>query len=228
MINVLVACEESQRVAKAFELMGANAFSCDIIECSGERPDIHILGDATKILTPKEYADFNGDIYHEIQFKTMDGKVHHIPKWDVLIAHPPCTYFSRAGARWYYIDDKINKERIAKMEEMRKLFLTFLNADIEHIAVENPIPMKKCNLPPHTQQIQPYEFGDKWTKATRLWLKNLPPLKPTNIVVPYPINFTQESTGSSKIRSKTFQGIANAMAYQWYDFISKEGETNEY
>lgn len=221
-MNVLIACEESQRVAIAFEKMGARAFSCDIIECSGNREDMHIQCDATKILAPKEYIDFNGDIHFEIQFKTMDGKEHHIPKWDILIAHPPCTYFSRAGARWYYIDGKINEERVAKMKEMRKLFLTFLNADIEHIAVENPVPMKKCNLPQHTQQIQPYEFGDKWTKATRLWLKNLPPLKPTNIVTPYPINFTQESTGSSKIRSKTFQGIANAMAEQWYNYVLNE------
>lgn len=208
-MNVLVACEESQRVAKAFEKEGAVAFSCDIQKCSGNRPDIHILSDCTKLFKDN------------VEFITEDGVKHYIDKWDILIAHPPCTYFSSAGARWLYKNGELNEERYNKMLKAKELFFACLNAPIKHIAVENPTPMKICNLPKHSCVIQPYQFGEPFTKRTLLWLKNLPPLNPTNIVKPIGINFTRELNHSSIERSKTFYGIANAMAEQWYTYVKQ-------
>ena len=217
-MNVLVACEESQRVCIAFLERGHNAFSCDIQEPSGGRPDRHILGDALKAIQGG-------------QIVTMDGVTHYIPKWDLLIAHPPCTYLSNAGAcRLYPHSGQIDRKRYEKGMQAKQFFLAFLNADIERIAVENPIPSEVFKLPEYTQIIEPYQFGHPYTKKTCLWLKHLPYLRPTNKVKPLggwvcgnsEIWKRQAAKGkvygkekSAKHRSKTFEGIAAAMADQW-------------
>lgn len=218
-MNVLIACEESQRVCIEFRKRGHNAFSCDIMECSGGHPEWHIQGDVLPLL--------NG----HCQFETMDGERHYQPdKWDLIIAHPPCTYLSNAGARWLYAGKKLNQERYKLGLEAKKFFLSFLNADCPRIAVENPIPSSVYELPEYTQIVQPYEYGHPWSKKTCFWLKGLAPLEPTNIVKdykPYCSSGSYSNThdpkykgasrkgGSAKSRSKTFPGIARAMAEQW-------------
>lgn len=232
MMNVLVACEESQAVCKAFREKGHNAFSCDIQECSGGHPEWHIQGDVLKIINPKTRAvDYNEE-WCGIEFFTSDGKLHQITgKWDLIIAHPPCTYMSNAGAcRLYPKKGQLNEERYQKGLEAKDFFLQFINADCGKIAVENPIPSRVFELPKYTQIIQPYEHGHPFTKKTCLWLKNLPPLKPTEVVEPKgpyvcgnsEIWKKQAANGivygkekSAKHRSKTFAGIAKAMSEQW-------------
>ena len=209
----------------AFRRGGHEAYSCDIIEPSGEHPEWHILGDALGIINPNP----------DIRFVTMDGLTHNIGKWDLIIAHPPCTYLSNAGAcRLYPKKGVLNQERYQKGLQAKDFFLRFLNADCEHIAVENPVPSKVYDLPPYSQIIQPFEFGHPYTKKTCLWLKNLPNLVPTNIVNPKggwvcgnsEIWKRQAAKGevigkekSAKHRSKTFEGIAAAMADQWGTFL---------
>ena len=218
-MNILIACEESQRVCIAFRDKGHNAFSCDILSCSGGHPEWHICGDVLPLL--------NGNCV----FRTMDGVKHRIDgKWDLLIAHPPCTYLSNAGARWLYAGGELNTERYRKGLEGKKFFMTMLNAACQRIAVENPIPSSIYGLPQYTQIIQPYQFGESWSKKTCLWLKGLEPLQPTNILSdykPYCSSGSYSGThdpkykgasrkgGSAKSRSRTFPGIAKAMAEQW-------------
>ena len=218
-MKVLIACEESQRVCIAFRKRGHEAYSCDIQEPSGGHPEWHILGDALKAID-------SGRV------NTMDGKTHDIGRWDLLIAHPPCTYLSNAGARWLYAGGKLNEERYAKGIDGKKFFMAMLNADCKRIAVENPIPSSIYGLPEYSQIIQPYQFGEPWSKKTCLWLKGLEPLQPTNIVEdykPYCSSGSYSGThdpkykgasrkgGSAKSRSLTFIGIAEAMASQWSD-----------
>lgn len=230
-MNVLVACEESQRVCMAFREKGHNAFSCDIQECSGGHPEWHIKGDVLKILNPSQHwGDF--EIWTGISFKTMDGKYHWFyGKWDMIIAHPPCTYLSNAGAaRLYPRKGELNQERYQKGLEAKEFFMHFLNADCPRIAIENPIPTRVYELPPYTQVIQPYEHGHPYSKATCLWLKELPRLLPTELVTDNIVSWvsggSKDSQGNprkqsgtkfrdSKTRSKTFEGIAKAMAEQW-------------
>ena len=173
-MRVLVACEESQVVCKAFRERGHEAYSCDIVDCSGGHPEWHIKQDVLPLV--------NGFC----SFETMDGTKHHIDsKWDLLIAHPPCTYLSNAGAcRLYPSKGQLNQERYQKGLEAKEFFLKFLNADCEKIAVENPVPSKIFALPKYTQIIQPYEYGHPFTKKTCLWLKGLPKLTPTDVVKP--------------------------------------------
>lgn len=221
-MRVLVACEESQRVCTAFRERGHEAYSCDIIECSGGHPEWHIQCDALLALR-------GGGI------TTMDGKTHDIGKWDMVIAHPPCTYLSNAGASRLYrvIDGQhyIIRDRFEKGMDAKEFFLEFLNADIERAVVENPTPSAVFRLPKCTQVIQPYQFGDPYTKRTCLWLKGVPPLQPQNEVSA--VGPWVQANGSAwkkkkergeavigahrsdKIRSKTFPGIAKAMAEQW-------------
>ena len=203
-MNILIACEESQRVCIAFRERGNEAFSCDIQDPSGGHPEWHILGDALAILNPTPEG---------IAFDTMDGKSHHIPKWDLIIAHPPCTYLSNAGACWLNPKGKLNQERYEKGLEAKAFFMQFYNAKCERIAVENPVPSKVFELPKYTQIIQPYEYGHPYTKRTCLWLKGLPKLKSTNIVEPAKGGWVWGR--DAKHRSKTFEGIAQAMAEQW-------------
>ncbi len=226
MLKVLVACEESQRVCTAFREKGHEAYSADIQEPSGGHPEWHILGDCLKIL-------------HGGEFQTMDGVMHDIEKWDLLIAHPPCTYLSNAGACRLYkvINGKtyIERERFEKGLDAKDFFFEFYNADCQHIAIENPIPSAVFRMPPYTQSIQPYEHGEPYSKKTCLWLKGLPKLSPSKLLSAYKpyvscgtsINKgnkdkagVSRAGGAAKVRSKTFKGIAQAMAEQWSDYLS--------
>ena len=207
-MKVLVACEESQEVCKAFRAKGHEAYSCDIQEPSGGHPEWHILGDALKAI--------DGG-----QVTTMDGETHDIGKWDLLIAHPPCTYLSNAGARFLYPKGVLNMERYEKGVEAKEFFMKFLNCNCEKVCVENPLPSKIFGLPDYSQIIQPYEFGHPYKKKTLLWLKNLPYLKPTCVVecqqsTKVPGNwFNAGGKDRQRNRAKTFHGIAKAMAEQW-------------
>ena len=236
-MNVLIACEESQRVCIAFRERGHNAFSCDIEPCSGGHPEWHIMQDVVPLL--------NG----RCSFKTIDGTEHSIDeKWDLIIAFPPCTHLAVSGAAWF---DK--KRADGRQREAIEFFMQIMNADCDKIAVENPVNIisgdyigkhfadlqNKHNFPiKPAQAVQPYEFGDEARKKTCLWLKGLPKLVPTNIVSPgeravvsgktYSVgasaDMARDENGkiipwndprTAKIRSKTFPGIARAMAKQW-------------
>ena len=229
MKTLLVACEESQRVCTAFRQRGWEAYSCDIIDCSGGHPEWHIKQDVLSLL--------NGNC----DFETCDGIKHHVDHWDLLIAHPPCTYLSNAGAcRLYPRKGELNMERYQKGLEAKEFFLKFLNADIKHICVENPVSSTVFNMPPHSQEIQPYQFDDfdahPYTKKTRLWLRGLPELIPTTPdktpVGPYvPAGTSRKNRGKygaakrgedAKNRAKTFRGFAEAMAEQWTKYVEEE------
>lgn len=229
-MNVLIACEESQRVCISFREKGHNAFSCDLQFCSGGHPEWHIKGDVLKFLNPRVLYIDKSTFRMGIAFYTVDGDYHYVPKWDLIIAHPPCTKLSNAGARWLFAGGKLNQQRYEEGLKAKEFFMAFYNADCERICIENPTPSSIYNLPPHTQAVQPYEHGEPWSKKTLLWLKNLNPLLPTNIVAEhkpyctsgsYSRNHDQKyrgasrKGGSSKSRSKTFWGIARAMADQW-------------
>ena len=223
-MKVLVACEESQEVCKAFRALGHEAYSCDIQECSGGHPEWHIQGDALPII--------NGNC----EFETADGQRHRIDgKWDLLIAHPPCTYLTVSGNRWFNVE-KYGEKAIKRLQDRQKayeFFMTFVNADCDRIAIENPIGYISSHYRKPDQTIQPYQFGHHARKATCLWLKGLPKLVPTEIVDPgeirdggYSIGAHADGTNNgkwlrfndpelAKLRSKTFPGIAKAMAEQW-------------
>lgn len=217
-MKVLVACEESQAVTTELRKSGHEAYSCDIQECSGGHPEWHIMGDVLPLL--------NGNC----EFVSMDGQKHKVNgKWDMIIAFPPCTYLSNAGAcRLYPKKGQLNMERYQKGLEAKAFFLKFLNADCPRIAVENPVSSTVFEMPKHTQEIQPYMFGHPYTKKTRLWLRGLPKLVPTENVEPVG-PYCPAGTGrkdrskygsakrgeDAKNRSKTFPGIAKAMAEQW-------------
>ena len=225
-MKVLVACEESQAVCTAFRELGHEAYSCDIQECSGGHPEWHILGDVLPLL--------NGNA----EFTTQDGTKHRIDgRWDLIIAHPPCTYLTVSGNRWFNIERYGEKaiQRHKDREEAVKFFMAFANADCDRIAIENPIGHMSTAWRKPDQIIQPYEYGHHARKATCLWLKGLPKLVPTEITDPGEIREGGFSKGASldmaldengkilawndprtaKIRSKTFEGIARAMAEQW-------------
>ena len=230
-MNVLIACEESQRVCTAFREKGHNAFSCDIVPCSGGHPEWHIQGDALKILNPHWECDEYGTETDGIKFATCDGVVHYIDgEWDLIIAHPPCTYLTLAGNKWFKPEfaDRF-PERQKQREEAVAFFMAFANADCDKIAIENPAGIMSSRWRKPDQYIEPYMFGDPEKKKTGLWLKGLPKLTPTNIVEPVIIRcksganeprWHMETMGlpkeeRSRIRSQTFQGIADAMSEQW-------------
>lgn len=223
-MKVLVACEESQRVCEAFRTRGHEAYSCDILKPSGGHPEWHIRGDVLGILNPNEDG--------HIIFQTMDEVVHVIPKWDIIIAHPPCTYLTTTGNRWFNVEKYGDKaiERMKLREEAVEFFMAFMNADCENICVENPVGIMSTRYRRPDQIIQPYFFGDSFEKRTCLWLKGLPPLEKTNEVEPEErVQFSSGKTmpawyndaahlskeERAKVRSKTFPGIARAMAEQW-------------
>ena len=223
-INVLVACEESQAVTKEMRIRGHEAYSCDIQECSGGHPEWHICDDVLPLL--------NGDC----KFKTMDSIEHEIVgKWDMIIAFPPCTHLAVSGARHFE-----KKRADGRQREGIEFFAQFLNADCDRVAIENPVNIiggdyikeyfpEYSFLPNCTQKIQPYEYGHNARKTTCLWLKGLPNLQPTNIVEPELVSykckngkittFSKDYGGggaeNGKRRSKTYPGIAKAMAEQW-------------
>lgn len=204
-MKVLIACEESQRVCIEFRKLGHEAFSCDILPCSGGYREWHFQMDVRELL---KYP------------------------WDMIIAHPPCTYLTNTGNRWYNIDrygDKA-RERWKKRQEAIEFFMMFAELKCERIAIENPIGIMSSYYRRPNQIIHPYQFGDPERKATCLWLKGLPNLQPTNIVEPNIIHYKNgKGTDSpwhmntmklppaerARERSKTFPGIAKAMALQW-------------
>ena len=218
-MKVLVACEESQEVCKAFRAKGHEAYSCDIQEPSGGHPEWHILGDALAVLT-------GGTI------TTMEGTRHEIGKWDLLIAHPPCTYLTVTGNRWFNVEryGDAALKRLANRHEAVNFFMEFALSDIPKIAIENPVGHMSTAWRKPDQIIHPYMFGDPARKATCLWLKGLPKLTPTDMVEPVIIHY-QNGKGTdnpwhmetmklppkerAKARSKTFPGIAKSMADQW-------------
>lgn len=234
-MNILVACEESQRVCTAFREKGHEAYSCDILPCSGGHPEWHIHGDVIKLIEPDIWlCSLEPNIPNEMlgTFKTQDGKMHGLPsRWDLIIAFPPCTYMTAAGAcRMYPTKGNIDLERYKKALEAKNFFLKLYNANCEKICIENPRPLKVVGLPKETQRIQPYEYGEPYSKLTYLWLKGLEPLKPTNILNEYKPFVScgtsrnkgnpdkagySRAGGAAKSRSKTFYGVAKAMAEQW-------------
>lgn len=225
-MKILIACEESQRVCTEMRKLGHEAYSCDIQEPSGGHPEWHILGDVLKVI--------NG----HCEFTTMNGERHAIKeRWDLIIAHPPCTYLSNVATRHHSLNctslDKINDRTFKRVEAMQ-FFLNIANAECDRIAIENPIGVMNTAYRKPDQIIQPYYFAkdendteNYVTKATCLWLKGINPLtykelpKPNNKqlfgVMPSGKSRTWEDTysRSPKERSKTFPGIAKAMAEQW-------------
>ena len=230
-MKILVACEESQRVCTELRKLGHEAYSCDIQEPSGGHPEWHILGDVLKYI--------NGGVC----FRTMDGTLHYFSisdRWDVIIAHPPCTYLSNAATRHHSLRctslDNINDRTFKRLEAMQ-FFMNIANADCDRIAIENPVGVMNTAYRKPDQIIHPYYFADSEsdkenyvTKATCLWLKGLMPLKTNSLPKPnnreifgvMPSGKAKTWTdslcragGAAKARSKTFPGIAKAMAEQW-------------
>ena len=221
--RLLVCCEESQRVCTAFRERGWEAYSCDIEPCSGGHPEWHIQQDVLPLI--------NGDC----EFDTVDGE-HHIIKgeWDLLICHPPCTYLTLAGNKWFKPEFRDRfPDRIQQRQEAIEFFMKFTNAKCKHMAIENPVGVMSSQWRRPNQYIEPYYFGDPEKKKTGLWLVGLPNLMPTNMVEPVIIHcksganeprWHMESMSlpekeRSRVRSQTFIGIANAMAEQWGSYI---------
>jgi len=208
-MKILIACEESQIVTKEFRKLGHEAYSCDILSCSGDHPKWHFQQDVIPLLQEK---------------------------WDMMIAHPPCTYLSNAGNRWFNeskYGDEARERKILRLNAF-SFVMTLINADIPRIALENPVGWINSHYRKSDQIIQPYMFGDTESKRTCLWLKNLPLLVPTKIVKPKIYGYYKKSSREDiplpmywsdcchsaghdrgKTRSKTFPGIAKAMASQW-------------
>ena len=225
-MRVLIACEESQRVCSEFRRLGQEAYSCDIIECSGGHPEWHIMGDVLPLI------DGN------CSFQTMDSAGHAVSgRWDLIIAHPPCTYLTVAGNAYFNVERYGDKaiERMKKSQEAAEFFMKFVNADCDKIAIENPVGRINTLYRKPDQIIHPYHFGHPVSKKTCLWLKGLPELKPRHTTKPelayhewitpdgkkkrqtlwyYKTRCLQHSQRATAA-SKTFHGIAKAMAEQW-------------
>jgi hypothetical protein len=207
-INILVGCEESQAVTIEFRKLGFNAYSCDLLPCSGGHPEWH----------------YQQDVFEVLKLKN----------WNLFIGHPECTRLTVTANKWYKPE---YSERFPTIHEDREkavdFFMRLINADIKHIAIENPIGIMSTRYRKPNQIIQPYQFGDPERKSTCLWLKDLPLLKPTNIVKPNIITLKSGGTMSAchyysvtmpkeerrKARSVTFPGIAKAMATQWGEYL---------
>ena len=217
-MKVLIACEESQEVCKAFRELGHEAYSCDIQDPSGGHPEYHILGNVLPLL--------NG----RCEFETMDGERHEITgRWDMIIAFPPCTKTSNAGARHLYKGGILNVKRYYEGLCGKALFMAIWMADCDKIVIENPTPSKIFEYPAPSQVIQPYMFRHPFTKKTMLWEKGVKLLQPTGIVEPkrtwcpsgsYSGNHDEKYRGMfskdrAKNRAKTFPGVGKAMAEQW-------------
>lgn len=223
-MRVLIACEESQRVCTEFRERGHESYSCDIQECSGGHPEWHIMQDVLPLL--------NG----RCKFKTCDGKEHCIDgKWDLIIAHPPCTYFSNAtmvnlGRKDHpeVFNEEWRQNFYRKRDAAFQFVMSIYSADCDRIAIENVVGYLNTHFKKPTQIIQPFFFGEPYRKATCLWLKGLPKLEPTEIVRPtckwvkHNLKTKDDLKGyekagvlTAKERSKTFKGIAKAMSEQW-------------
>jgi len=239
-MNILVACEESQTVCAAFRKLGFNAYSCDLVECSGGHPEWHLLGDALDVIINNGGVAQNG------------GRVF-VDKWDLMIAHPPCTYLTSSGAKWFYHpDDKglpIEYRRPHPKFPHRKqdqdagaeFFMALYNSDIPYIAVENPVGVMSTRFRKPDQIVQPFMFGDQARKTACLFLKGLPLLQPTDVVdegetltfksgkrmqkwISDALTNTKTAEERRRLRSKTFDGMAQAMAKQWGTFVLAQEE----
>lgn len=243
-LNVLIACEESQTVCKEFRRLGHNAYSCDIQPCSGGHPEWHIKGDCLSAMNLTEHRVFFGEPIPV--FYTEDGERHILPyhKWDLIVAHPPCTYLARCGCK-YLDENRYGEYAVTRKREKEKaiaFFMAIHDNKCEHIAIENPIGCISNEVRKSDQIIQPWMFGDNVSKSTCLWLKNLPLLvpkvteKPTIEYVTYtdkkgklrkidPFFYSTRFLPKEerrKVRSKTFLGIARAIAEQWSNYIINE------
>jgi hypothetical protein len=195
-INILIGCEESQAVTIEFRKLGFSAFSCDIQECSGGHPEWHIKGDVLEQLNKE---------------------------WDLIIGFPPCTHLAVSGMRWF--KEGVKPGYLKK--DAADFFMSFVNSNCKYLAIENPVCIMSSIYRKPNQIINPYQFGHAEQKKTCLWLRNLPPLKETNNVYDYMMTLPLKvrtrihwlGSGKSKERSKTFKGIAEAMATQWGEFI---------
>lgn len=203
-LNVLIGCEESQAICKEFRALGHNAFSCDLLPCSGGKPEWHL----------------QMDVFEAIRLKS----------WDLAIFHPPCTFLSVSGARWLYNKDgSTNIERKNNQDDALDFVKNLIDCNIPHIAIENPVSIISSRIRKPDQYIQPYEFGHTETKKTCFWLKNLPKLIETNNVkkemdiLEYKnkakIHYMSPGPERSRLRSKTYEGIARAIAQQWGDYV---------
>ena len=244
-LNVLVACEESQRVCNEFRRLGHNAFSCDLLECSGGHPEWHFHQDVLEVIKN------HGGTLQTGERLFIQGN------WDLMIAHPPCTFLAVSGAKWYYHPDDKNlpiekrrphpkfPNRAKDREDGAAFFMELANADIEYIAIENPVGIMNSRWRKPDQIVQPYHFGDSASKKTCLWLKNLPPLEYTDVVEPgeyiefesgkrlakwYSDGLTKTKTPEERRtwRSKTFPGFAKAIAEQWGKYVSDILEREEH
>lgn len=232
-LNVLVACEESQAVCSAFRKLGHNAYSCDLLDCSGNHPEWHFNHDITTVLDQTDLTLQNGQTAHIEE------------EWDIMIGHPPCTYLAVSGAKWYYHPEDKHlpieqrrphpsfPNRAKDREDGVAFFMSLANANVKRIAIENPVGIMSSRWRKPDQTIQPYMFGDPFSKGTCLWLKNLKKLHPSKetedrgewIVfgsgkrLPkwYSDGLTKAKSAEERrtMRSKTFPGIARAIAEQW-------------
>ena len=222
-LKVLVACEESQAVTKAFRKLGHRAYSCDLLPCSGGHPEWHLQGDAIELANSAD--------------------------WDLMIAHPPCTYLAVSGARWLYNKDGTrNEERFVNQAKGLAFVRQLMDAPIDYIVIENPVSVISSQIRKPNQIVQPYHFGDEASKKTCLWTKNLPDLIHTNVVGKGEMKEWVDKNGKTKrqakwyfdalskaktpeerrtLRSKTFDGIANAMAEQYSQAILKDYDSIE-
>lgn len=239
-LNILIACEESQAVCSAFRLLGQNAFSCDILPCSGGHPEWHFCHDIAKVLDKTDLTLENGKV------ATINGD------WDLMIGHPPCTYLAVSGAKWYYHPDDKDlpieqrrphprfPNRAQDREEGVAFFMMLANANIKRIAIENPVGIMSRRWRKADQAVQPYMFGDPFSKNTCLWLKNLRPLHPSKETKDHgerivfgsgksqpkwysdALSNAKTTEERRTLRSKTFPGIARAIAEQWTIHIAFE------
>ena len=208
-LRILLACEESQAVTKEFRKLGHEAYSCDILPSSGGHPEWHHQKDVKELLQEQ---------------------------WDLIISFPPCTYLTVTGNRWFNVEKYGDKalKRIEDRKEAIDFFMLFANANADYIAIENPVGIMSTQWRKPNQIINPYQFGDPFEKKTCLWLKGLPDLNPTDVVTPGPRTYFKSGKSHpswyadalslsaderSKVRSKTFPGIAEAMAKQWSEYI---------
>lgn len=204
-LNVLIACEESQAETEAFRVLGHRAFSADLQRARpGTCKGTHFVGDCRRLFKLPA------------RFYTEDGRQHYVARWDLIIAHPPCTYLSRVSSLWMVVNGVLQTDRYNKMLEARTFFFEMLDAPAKYVAVENPLPMARAKLPPPSTYIDPSQFGVKYTKKTLYWLKNLPPIMPT-IINPNTKSYVRSSRG--KYRSRTFPQVAQAIAQQWSEYI---------
>lgn len=211
-MRILVACEETQAVTIEFRKLGFEAYSCDLLPCSGGHPEWHLQQDVTELLAQN---------------------------WEAIIAFPPCTFLTVTGNRWFNVQKYREKalKRIQDRKEAIKFFMLFANANCENIVIENPVGIMSSEWRKPDQIIQPYQFGDAYEKKTCLWIKGFNNLIPTNIVDPpertkfesgksmptwYADAFKLPPSERSKLRSKTFPGIAKAMASQWGSFLKNK------